>query len=147
LAGGAFIGSPAKHMLKYESSGKVSMDDQQVDVKVYAHVLGSMNHCSHCQVFIDGAGVGEQVHKADLESYPREWMEEWQQLSDLILGLAEKYRNRIVVNIVDAQSPQGLWAAIRSGIRRYPTFVVEGEKYTGFDTQEADRLISKHVPV
>lgn len=147
MAGGAFIGPPAKAKLSYDVSGNESMNDLQVDVKVYAHVLGSMNHCSSCQVFIDGAGVGEQVHRADLESYPREWMEEWQQLSDLILDLADKYRNRIVVNIVDAQSPQGLWAALRSGIRRYPTFVVEGDKYTGVDPDEADRLVSKHVPV
>lgn len=122
------------------------MNQQPVDVQIFAHVLGSMSHCSHCQVFIDGAGVGEQVHMKDIESFPREWLQEWQQLSDLILQLAEKYRDRIVIKIVDAQSPQGLWAAIRRGIRRYPTFLVEGEKYTGLDQGEADNLISRHVP-
>lgn len=124
---------------------KEQMDQPSVDVKVYAHVLGSMSHCTHCQVFIDGAGVGEQVHQANLDSFPREWRREWQQLSDLILQLAEKYKNRIVIRIVDAQSPQGLWAAIRRGIRRYPTFMVEGEKYTGLDQGGAERLISKHL--
>jgi hypothetical protein len=122
------------------------MNQPSLDVKVYAHVLGSMNHCSHCQVFIDGAGVGEQVHKSDLDSFPPDWVQEWQQLSDLILALAEKFKTRIVIKIVDAQSPQAMWAAIRSGVRRYPTFVVEGEKYTGLDQLLADRLISKHLP-
>ena len=93
------------------------MTDPLLQVEVIAHVLGSMDHCSHCQVFLDGTGVGGQIHQQDLDSYPKEWMDDWQRLSDLIYRITEMYPQRLVVKITDAQSPQGLWAAIRKGVR------------------------------
>lgn len=122
------------------------MQDRPLEVEVVAHVLGSMDHCSQCQVFLDGAGIGGQIHQADLDAYPREWMDEWIRLSDLIFNLTEVYAGRLVVRITDAQSPQGLWAGIRRGIRKYPTFVVAGEKYTGLDEGRARDLIDRHLP-
>jgi hypothetical protein len=122
------------------------VEGQPLEVEVIAHVLGSMDHCSHCQVFLDGAGIGGKIHQDDLDAYPPEWMDEWKRLSDVILNLAEAYAGRLVIRITDAQSPQGLWAAIRRGIRRYPTFVVGGEKYTGVDEDKARDLIVRHLP-
>jgi len=122
------------------------MRQAPLQVEVIAHVLGSMDHCSHCQVFLDGAGVGGKVHQQDLESFPREWMEEWQRLSDLIFDVTEKYAGKLVVKITDAQSPQGMWAALRRGVRRYPTFIVQGEKYTGLEEGQVSSLISRHLP-
>jgi hypothetical protein len=106
-------------------------------LEIVAHVLGSMNHCSHCQVFIDGVGVGGQVKQADLDAYPQEFMAEWQRLSDWILALAERHAGQLVIKIIDAQSPQGLWKALRHGVRQYPTFIIEGEQYRGWEA-EAD---------
>jgi hypothetical protein len=122
------------------------MEDQPLEVEVIAHVLGSMSHCSHCQVFLDGAGIGGKIHQADLDAYPPEWMDEWKRLSDLIFNLTEAFAGKLIVRITDAQSPQGLWAAIRRGIRKYPTFVVGGEKYTGVDEDKARELIARHLP-
>lgn len=118
---------------------------QPLHVEVIAHVLGSMNHCSHCQVFIDGVGIGNQVHQADLDSYPPEWMADWQRLSDLIFALTEKYAGRLVIHITDAQSPQALWKALRHGIRKYPTFRIGNENYHGFDLEHISTLIEKHL--
>jgi hypothetical protein len=64
-------------------------------------------------------------------------MAEWQRLSDWILALAERYAGQLVIKIIDAQSPQGLWKALRHGVRQYPTFIIEGELYRGWET-EAD---------
>lgn len=122
------------------------MEDRPLEVEVIAHVLGSMDHCSHCQVFLDGAGIGGKIHQADLEAYPKEWMDEWKRLSDMILNLTETFAGKLIVRITDAQSPQGMWAAIRRGVRKYPTFVVAGEKYTGLDERRASELISRHLP-
>jgi hypothetical protein len=113
------------------------MANQPLQIEVVAHVLGSMKHCSHCQVFIDGIGVGGQVKQADLDAYPQDFMEEWQRLSGWILGLAERYAGQLVIKITDAQSPQGLWQALRHRVRKYPTFIVAGEKYQGWEA-EAD---------
>ena len=121
------------------------MTENLLEVEVIAHVLGSMDHCSHCQVFLDGAGVGDKIHQQDLDSYPKDWMEDWQKLSDLIFDLTEEHAGKLVVRITDAQSPQGMWAAIRKGVRKYPTFIVDGEKYTGFDKQAVSGLVTRHL--
>ena len=116
-----------------------------LEVEVIAHVLGSMDHCSHCQVFLDGAGVGGQVHQADLESYPPEWMDEWKQLSTLIFNVTEQFAGKLVVKITDAQSPQAMWKALRRGVRKYPTFLVAGEKYHGLEEGKVTSLIERHL--
>lgn len=116
-----------------------------LEVEVITHVLGSMNHCTHCQVFIDGVGVGDQVHQADLDSYPSEWMEEWQRLSDLIFNITEGYAGQLVVKLTDAQSPQALWKAVRHGVRKYPTFLIGDDKYHGLDEDKVTNLIERHL--
>lgn len=118
---------------------------EPLEVEVVAHVLGSMDHCSQCQVFIDGVGVGDQIHQADLDSYPAEWMDEWQRLSDLIFSITEQYAGKLVVKVTDAQSPQAIWKAIRSGIRKYPTFIVGKDKYHGLDQAKVTNLIESHL--
>ncbi len=122
------------------------MSHQPLEIEVLAHVLGSMNHCSHCQVFIDGVGVGDQIHQADLDSYPADWIQEWHQLSDLILNLTERFAGQLVVKITDAQTPQGLWKALRLGIRKYPTFIVASEKYHGLDAEQVVSIVNRHLP-
>lgn len=116
-----------------------------LEVEVVAHVLGSLDHCSHCQVFIDGAGIGDQIHQSDLQSYPADWMQEWQQLSDLVFNLTERFAHQLVIKITDAKSPPALWMAVRSGIRKYPTFIVAGEKYHGLDEEQVASLIERHL--
>lgn len=121
------------------------MAEKPLEVEIVAHVLGSMDHCSHCQVFIDGAGVGGRVKQSDLDSFPKEWMAEWQQLSDLILALAERHAGQLVIKITDAQSPTGMWKAIRHGVRRYPTFIIGGEKYHGWDENQIETLVQTYL--
>jgi len=113
------------------------MPNNPVQIEIVAHVLGSMNHCSHCQVFIDGVGIGGQVKQADLDVYPQDFMAEWQRLSDWVLALTARYPGQLAIKITDAQSPAGLWKAFWFGARKYPTFIVKGEYYRGWEA-EAD---------
>lgn len=117
-----------------------------LEVEVVAYVLGSMDHCTHCQVFLDGAGLGDQIHQADMDSYPPELMDEWQQLSDIIFTVTERFAGRLTVKITDAQSPQAIWKALRKGVRKYPTFLVEDEKYHGLNQDQIVELIERHLP-
>lgn len=121
------------------------MPEDLLEVEVVTHVVGSMDHCSHCQVFLDGAGIGGTIHQQDLESFPKDWMDDWRKLSDLVYDLTEKYAGRLVVRITDAQSPQGLWASAIRGVRKYPTFLVGGERYTGLDEGALNDLIARHL--
>jgi hypothetical protein len=108
------------------------MTPKPVQLEIIAHVPGSLNFCSRCQGFIDNAGVGRKTKQADLDSYPPEFMADWQRLSALVLALSERYPGRLVIKIIDVQSPRGLWLALRRGVRRYPTFILAGEKYQGW---------------
>ncbi len=114
-------------------------------IEVVTHVLGSLNHCSHCQIFLDSAGLGETIHQKDLHSYPPEWMQEWQQFSDLILSLTERYAGRLVIQVTDAQSPRGMWLALRRRVRRYPTFLIGADAYQGLEEAPLCRLIETHL--
>jgi len=118
---------------------------QLLEVEIITPVLGSMNHCSHCQVFIDGVGVGDQVHQADLQSFPPEWQQEWQMLSELVYNITERFAGKLIVKITDAQSPQALWKALRYGIRKYPTFLIGQEHLTTLDEAQVVAFIERHL--
>ncbi len=114
-------------------------------IEVVTHVLGSLNHCSHCQVFLDSAGIGPEIHQNDLDSYPPEWKAEWQQFSDLIYALTERYAGRLQITITDARSPRGLWLTLRGKARRYPAFLVEEQTCYGLDESALCRVIDDHL--
>ncbi len=115
-------------------------------IEVVTHVLGSLDHCSHCQIFLDRAGLGEKIHTEDLQAYPPDWWEEWQQFSDVIFSLTERFAGRLVIRVTDAQSPRGLWLALRRRIRRYPAFLVGDDMHQGLDEVSLTRMIETHLP-
>ena len=69
-----------------------------------------------------------------------------QQLSDIIFNVTEKFAGRLVVKITDAQSPQAMWKALRKGIREYPTFLIENDRYYGLEEDHIVELIERHLP-
>ena len=78
------------------------------------------------------ANLDQAPHERGLDEYPPEWQEEFQRLSDVILNLSNRYQDSILIQIWDPRSLQGLIKSIRYWVRRYPTFIVEGqEKVTG----------------
>ena len=122
------------------------MAHQPLEIEVVTRVTGSMNHCEHCQVFIDGVGVGDQVHQQDMRSYPADVMQDWERLSGWVLDLAEQFAGQLVIRITDAQTPRGLWKALTRGARRYPAFIVGGqETYQGWDRTQLEALIRHHL--
>lgn len=122
------------------------MSRQPLDVEVVTHVTGSMDHCSSCQVFIDGVGVGGQVHQQDMDSYPEDFIRDWQNISDWVFELADAFPGQLVIRITDAQSMQGLWKSLTKGVRKYPTFIINGEeKYHGWDHDRLNQLIQNQL--
>ena len=115
------------------------MKNKHVHLEIIAHVPSSQNLCYHCQVFIDDAGVGRKTRQADLDSYPPDVMADWQRLSAKVLALSKRYKDQLLIKIIDVQSPRGLWLALRRGVRRYPAFILAGEKYQGW-TAEAELM-------
>ena len=117
---------------------------QMLQVEVVTRFIGSMIHCPHCQIFLDQVGVGQRVHEENLNAYPPEWQAEWERLSHLVERIAERFAGRITIHLTDAQSLRGLWWALR-GVRRYPTFIIEGQRLTTWEEDQIATFIRRHL--
>jgi hypothetical protein len=89
--------------------------NKPLDIEVVAHITGSMDHCQSCQVFIDGVGVGGQVKRDDLASYPEEFIQDWRNVSDWVLELADN--PRVIICITDAQSGRAVEIPDQGGVQ------------------------------
>jgi hypothetical protein len=117
-----------------------------LEIEVISPIVNSFNHCGHCQVFIDAAGVGGKVHEDDVESFPKEFLEDYQKLSDSILGLVQRYQGRVLVRVIDPASALGLWKSLRYRVSKYPTWIVAGQdKVVGLDAGALDRSVQAHL--
>ena len=98
--------------------------------------------CLSCEMLMARANLDQAPYERGLDEYPPEWQEEFQRLSDVILNLSNRYQDSILIQIWDPRSLQGLIKSIRYWVRRYPTFIVEGqEKVTGWDVQQLEQHI------
>ncbi len=116
----------------------------RLKVEIVTRVVGSLNHCLHCQVFIDDVGVGEKIHTEDMAAYPADLQAEWERLSALVWRLAARFPDALFVQITDAQSPRGFWLALR-GVRHYPAFLIAGERVFGWDEEALAAVIARHL--
>ncbi len=105
-----------------------------IQVEVISPIPEGWGVCMSCEMLIARANLGDAPHERGIDEYPPEWQEEFQRLSSLILDLATKYGDRVLIRIWDPRSLQGLVKSIRHGVRRYPTFVIDHRiKVTGWD--------------
>ena len=81
-----------------------------------------------------------------MEEYPPDLKEESTKLSDWIRELNRLYKHRLLIRLIDVQSPLGFYKSLRHRIRTYPTFIVEGkETYTGWDKNQLESLLDKYI--
>lgn len=89
------------------------------------------------------AKVGERPSERAFDEYPPEWQEDWRRLSEWVYDLAERYGDRIVIKVIDPQSPEGLYKSLRYRVRRYPTWVIGGKtRVVGWDREALDAGLS-----
>lgn len=120
---------------------------EPLTVEVISHVLSSFDHCSHCQVFLNEAGVGQQIHREDLSAFPQELQEEYDRLLNLVQALSKRFGGRVRFKILDPQTIEGVWKSLRHWVRQYPTFLIEREKLVGWDESTLARRIEAHLAV
>ena len=89
-------------------------------------------------------GLREKRDREILNDYPEDLKEEYLFLSNWIRELSQKYRENILIKVIDVQSLQGVYKSIRYGIFRYPTFIINSKKkYTGKDKDRLDALLQE----
>ena len=117
-----------------------------ISLEIVTRVLTTFDHCRHCEIFFDEAGLDKKFHQKEVNEYPPDLKEEFAKLSDWIRELTRLYKHRLLIRLIDAQSFLGIYKSLLHRIRKYPTFIVEGkETYTGWDKNQLEGLLDKHI--
>ncbi len=117
-----------------------------ISLEIVTKMMTFFNHCRHCEVIFDQAGIDQKFRQKEMEEYPSDLKEEYLKLSDWIQELTRLYKHRLLIRLIDVQSPLGIYKSLRHWIRTYPTFIVEGkETYTGWDKSQLESLLDKYI--
>jgi hypothetical protein len=115
-------------------------------LEIVTKVLSSWGGCRRCKILFDETGLDQKLHQKELEEYPQDLKEESTKLSGWIRELNRLYKHRLLIRLIDVQSPLGFYKSLRHRIRTYPTFIVEGkETYTGWDKSQLESLLDKYI--
>jgi hypothetical protein len=103
--------------------------------------------CTSCELVLAGAGVGENPTTRALEEYPQEWQDDYRRLTDWVYDLADRYGDRLLIKVIDPQSPEGLLKSLRYRVRSYPTFVIEGKtRVVGWQREQLEAALVSMLP-
>ena len=69
------------------------------------------------------------MHTQEINEYPEDVREEFLRVSDWIRAVRSRYGNRVMIRLIDPQSPSGIWKVLRHRIRRFPAFLVDGAEW------------------
>jgi histone acetyltransferase (RNA polymerase elongator complex component) len=117
-------------------------------LEIVTKVMTTYDHCRHCKIFFDEAGLDKKFHQKEMDEYPPDLKEESTQLSDWIRELNRLYKHRLLIRLIDVQSLLGIYKSLRYRIRKYPTFIIEGkESYTGWDKNQLEGLLDKYIQI
>ncbi len=115
-------------------------------LEIVTKVLTAWGECRRCKILFDQAGLDQKFHQEEIDEYPPDLKEEYTKLSDWIRELNRLYKHRLLIKLIDAQSPLGIYKSLRHRIRTYPTFIVEGkETYTGWDKNQLESLLDAYI--
>jgi len=115
-------------------------------LEIVARVLTTYDHCRHCELFFGQAGLDKKFHQKEVNEFPPDLREEFVKLSEWMKELTRLYKHRLFIKLIDVQSFLGIYKSLRHGIRRYPTFIIEGkEVYSGWDKSQLEGLLDKYI--
>jgi hypothetical protein len=81
-----------------------------------------------------------------MREYPSDLIEDHIRLSSIVVELVNRYRNRIIIHVIDPQSALGFYKSLRYWVREYPTFLVAGEeKISGWDQVKLEQVIQTRL--
>ena len=118
-----------------------------VILEVVAPMLSSVEmSCRGCGLIMDTLGLKKQDRQACTEEYPEDWKEAVDHLAGWIAEISRLYRHRILIRVIDAQSPMGLWKQVRHRVFKFPAFIVNKKKtYVGWNPRELESVIDEEV--
>lgn len=117
-----------------------------VQIDVFYPIPEGWGMCTTCEMMMAQANLGQAPQERGLDEYPPEWKEEFQRLSTIIFTLADHFQEQVQIRIWDPRSLQGMLRSIRHGVRRYPTFIINGRnKIMGWDKDQLEQQLQAAV--
>jgi hypothetical protein len=118
-----------------------------VEVEIVTYAPTVFYHCQHCEIAFGRTSIGESVHREQARAaLPDDLREQFQDVSNWVHDLAERFGDRIRVKVVDAASIEGVLKSLRYRVRKYPAVIVaRKDKQVGTDFQALTPVIEKHV--
>jgi len=117
-----------------------------IRLEIVTKMLTSFGQCRRCQILFDQVDLGKKSRQKELEEYPSDLKEEDAKLWEWIRELTRLYKHRLLIRLIDVQSPLGIYKSLRYRIRTYPTFIVEGKEiYAGWDKDRLESLLDRYI--
>jgi len=118
-----------------------------IKVEIIFPVITSVEFaCRRCSVVMDQLDMVRQYHESCRDEYPEDWKKNIEDLYSWVERSKELYKHRISIQMIDAQSPIGIWKQIRHRVFKMPAFIVGGKRaYSGWDTERLETLIDEHI--
>lgn len=87
-------------------------------------------------------GLKKERDEADLNEYPEDMKADYLFLSNWLGELAQEYKGKIRIEIINVSSFRGFFKSIRYWTQTYPTFIVnKKEKYSGRDKSQLNLIL------
>ncbi len=121
--------------------------DRPLRVEIIAYAPTAFYHCQHCELVWNQTGFSKGVHEEQLQSgLPEDLQREYAVVSDWARQLFARYCDRVVIQVIDAASLEGVWKSLRYGLHHYPAVIVDGtDKSIGTDFSPADASIARRL--
>ncbi len=115
-------------------------------LEIVSRLFTTFDSCRHCGIVFDQTGLNQESRQDQMDDYPLDLKEECVRLSGWIRELRRLYKHRLLIKLIDIQSPLGIYKTLRHRIRTYPTFIVERKEiYTGWDRNRLEDLLDKYI--
>ena len=117
-----------------------------IRLEIVTNVLTFFGQCRRCEILFDQVELGKKSRQKEMEEYPSDLKEEYAKLSEWTRELTRLYKHRLLIRLIDVQSPLGIYKSLRHRIRTYPTFIVEGKEiYAGWDKDRLESLLDRYI--
>ncbi len=115
---------------------------QPIHLEVIALIPEGWGFCQACETLIAEASLSSAPAERGLDEIPADLRSDFQRLSGLLLDLSARGGDRLQIRIYDPWSLPGLVKALRYGVRKYPSFIVQGkEKITGWEIEKLEEAL------
>lgn len=115
-------------------------------VEILAYAPTAFYHCPHCEVVWQQTGFSHGLHAEQVRSaLPPDLQHDYQAVSDWVRRLLREHRDRVVIQVIDAVSIQGLWKSVRHGLTRFPAVIVKGQRFVGVNFAAAEAEIARQA--